>query len=118
MKTTNGLTPVGPGNTLSVKHGMGSPAIVGAKADELRPVVTSVAPWTAAPEFRFAVDMYVRALATALLGLQYIAETVAKKGLRRRPEPDRRVASNSHDEYRTQCRVIVRARPIVPRQRL
>lgn len=69
-----------PGNTLAVRHGAYSPAIVGAKADELRPMVTAAAPWTAAPEFAGTLELYVRTLATALLGLEHIASVTETKG--------------------------------------
>ena len=72
--------PVESGNTIAVKSGVYSPAIIGAKADDLRPIITEVAPWTAAPEFFGALELYVRTLATAMLGLEYIEQVVADKG--------------------------------------
>ena len=72
--------PVESGNTIAVKSGVYSPTIIGAKADDLRPVITEVAPWTAAPEFFGALELYVRTLATAMLGLEYIEQVVADKG--------------------------------------
>ena len=69
-----------PGNKIAVKSGVYSPAIIGAKADDLRPIITEVAPWTAAPEFFGALELYVRTLATAMLGLEYIEQVVADKG--------------------------------------
>ena len=77
--------PVESGNTIAVKNGVYSPTLIGAKADDLRPIITEVAPWTAAPEFFGALELYVRTLATAMLGLEYIEQVVADKGYRRVP---------------------------------
>ncbi len=75
-----GISPPEPGNIRALKSGVYSPAVVGAKADDLRPIITEVAPWTAAPEFFGALELYVRTLATAMLGLEYIEQVVADKG--------------------------------------
>ncbi len=68
------------GQGLAVRHGMHSESLVNLKADELRPRVIASAPWVAAPEFSGTLDLYIRALATALLGLEYIAQVTAEKG--------------------------------------
>ena len=62
------------GNQAALTHGTYSPVMVAAKADELRPQVTGAAPWTAAPEFAGTLELYCRTLATALLGLEHIAQ--------------------------------------------
>ncbi len=80
MPHPENLLPTEPGNKLAVKSGMYSESLVNLKADELRPRVIDSAPWVAAPEFAGTLDLYVRALATALLGLEYIAEVTATKG--------------------------------------
>lgn len=43
-------------------------------------MVTEAAPWTAAPEFAGTLEIYVRTLATALLGLEHIANVTEAKG--------------------------------------
>ena len=67
-------------NKLALKHGTYSPIIITAKADELRPTVTSAAPWTTAPEFAGTLELYCRTLATALLGLEHIANVAETQG--------------------------------------
>jgi hypothetical protein len=74
------LVPPEPGNIRALRHGVYSPALVDLKADELRPIVTDAAPWTASPEFAGTLELYIRTLATALLGLQHIERVVAEKG--------------------------------------
>jgi hypothetical protein len=80
MPHPENLVPTQSGNKLAVKSGMYSESLVNLKADELRPRVIDSAPWVAAPEFAGTLDLYVRALATALLGLEYIAQVAAEKG--------------------------------------
>ena len=77
---TNHLKPAEPDNKLAVSHGAYSPVMVAAKADELRPMVMKAAPWTTAPEFAGTLELYVRTLATALLGLEHIAKVTEEKG--------------------------------------
>ena len=49
--------------------------------------------------------MYVRALATAILGLEYIAETAERKGYG--AVPNRTVERELHGEYRFLCRSLL-----------
>ena len=67
-------------NKVAVRHGMHSESLVNLKADELRPRVLETAPWVADPSFSGTLEQYCRALATALMGLEYIAEVSAEKG--------------------------------------
>ena len=80
MEPTANLTPVGPGNDLSVKHGVYSPSIVGKKADDVHAHVIHAAPWTADPAFAGTLELYCRMLATALLGLAHIAKVTDERG--------------------------------------
>jgi hypothetical protein len=59
---------------------MHSESLVNLKAEELRPRTIEAAPWTADPSFSGTLELYCRALATALLGLEYIAQVPADKG--------------------------------------
>jgi hypothetical protein len=81
----NPLPPVERDNKLAVRHGMHSESLVNLKGDELRPRVIEAAPWVAAPEYSGTLDRYVRTLATALLGLEFIAQVAAEKGYGKSP---------------------------------
>jgi hypothetical protein len=74
------LPPPPRDNKIAVRHGMHSEPLVNLRADELRPRVIDAAPWTADPAFSGTLELYCRALATALMGLEYIAQVTAEKG--------------------------------------
>lgn len=66
------LTPVGPGNTLSLKHGANSPRVVESVASILAESVTDEAPWLKADIFQPAIWRYARAEARSQLLSAYI----------------------------------------------
>jgi hypothetical protein len=69
-----------PGNTVAGTHGMHSESLVNLRAEELRPRIIEAAPWTADPGFAGTLELYTRALATALMGSEFIAQVAAEKG--------------------------------------
>ena len=62
------LRPTTDWPSLTALH---SPSLVNLRADELRPRVIEAAPWVADPAFAGTLELYTRALATALMGLEY-----------------------------------------------
>ena len=76
----NPLPPLEPGARIAVTHGMHSESLVNLRADELRPRIIEAAPWVGDPSFSGTLELYCRALATALMGLEYIAQVTAEKG--------------------------------------
>ncbi len=72
--------PVEPGEMLALKHGMHSESLVNLRAEQLRPRIIDAAPWVADPAYNGTLELYCRALATALMGLEYIAQVADEKG--------------------------------------
>ena len=85
MSHPENLVPTEPGNKLAVKHGCYSESSVNLRSQDLRPIVVAQAPWLAAPEFSHTVNLYVRTLAVALMGLEWIEQTTAEKGYAKVP---------------------------------
>ncbi len=85
MKSTNGLTPVGPGNTLSLKHGADSPRVIAVMAGIVRDEVVDLAPWVTKPIFEDALWLYCRAEGRARLINDYIFKVADEQGVHRIP---------------------------------
>lgn len=72
--------PFQKSNTYSLVHGAESPAVIEAKAGEVRDTIRDLAPWLDRPEYLPAVARWLRAEARALLLHAHIEKVAAEKG--------------------------------------